>query len=101
MLLIGLSTVFIGSMSGITKYKQQSVDYKLIGTYFGIITPYQVVNLYSNLDLLSKIRLQGVKPYVHLPMAVLMLTIANGSVFGIGYVVGKSAYSALGVSRHL
>jgi hypothetical protein len=87
--------MFLGSLHGIAKYKQQPVDYKLLGTYFGIITPYQAINVYSNLDILSKIRLQGVSPYTHIPITVLMLTIFNSSIFGLGHVVGKSAYSIL------
>ena len=87
--------MFLGSLHGIAIYKQQKVDYKLIGTYFGIITPYQVINVYTNLDILSKIRLQGVSPYTHIPTTILMLTFFNGSVFGLGHVVGKSAYSIL------
>lgn len=95
MSLIPFCTMFLGSLHGIAKYKQQPVDYKLLGTYFGIITPYQVINVYSNLDTLSKIRLQGVKPHIHIPTTILMLTFFNGSIFGLGHVVGKSAYSIL------
>jgi hypothetical protein len=95
MSLIPFCTIFLGSLHGIAKYKQQPVDYKLLGTYFGIITPYQAINVYSNLDILSKIRLQGVSPYTHIPITVLMLTIFNSSIFGLGHVVGKSAYSIL------
>ena len=100
MSLLPLCTMFIGSMAGIAKYKQQPVDYKLVGTYFGIITPYQCFTLYSNLDVLNKIRLQHANPFVHIPMALAFLTIANGGIFGIGYVVGKTTYSALSIARH-
>ena len=100
MSLLPLCTMFLGSMAGIAKYKQQPVDYKLVGTYFGIITPYQCFTLYSNLDVLNRIRLQGVKPYIHIPMTLTFFTIANCGVFGVGYVVGKTAYSALSIARH-
>jgi hypothetical protein len=101
MSIIAASTLFIGSMSGIAKYKQQPLDYNLIGTYFGIITPYQIIGAYSNLDVLSKIRLQGSNPFIHVPMAILMLSVANGSIFGIGYVLGKSSYAAFSMARKL
>lgn len=94
-MIIPSCTMFLGSLHGIAKYKQQTVDYKLLGTYFGIITPYQAFGIYSNLDVISKIKLQGVKPSIHIPTTLLMLTIFNGSVFGVGHVVGRSAYSIL------
>jgi cobalt-zinc-cadmium resistance protein CzcA len=60
-------------MAGIAKYKQQPVDYKLVGTYFGIITPYQCFTLYSNLDVLNRIRIQHTKPFVHIPITIAMI----------------------------
>lgn len=95
MYIISACTTVLGSLHGIAKYKQQSVDYRLLGTYFGIITPYQAINVYSNLDTLSKIRLQGVKPHIHIPTTILMITIANCSFFGLGHILGKSVYSTL------
>jgi len=100
MSLLSVCTIFLGSMAGIAKYKQQPVDYKLVGTYFGIITPYQCFTLYSNLDVLNRIRIQHTNPFVHIPMTLAMITIANGGMFGVGYVVGKTAYSALSIARH-
>ena len=93
--------MILGSLHGIAKYKQQPVDYKLLGTYLVIITPYQVINVYSNLDIISKIKLQGTKPYIHIPVTILMLSIMNCSIFGLGYVVGKSSYAAFSMARKL
>jgi hypothetical protein len=95
MYIIPACSMILGSLHGIAKYKQQSVDYKLLGTYLVIITPYQAINVYSNLDIISKIKLQGVKPYIHIPVTILMLTIGNCSFFGLGHILGKSVYSTL------
>ena len=95
MSLIPITTILLGSFSGIAVYKQHPVDYKMLGIYFSIITPYQAYSVYSNLDIISKLKLQCVKPYIHIPIAFTMLSLINGSIFGLGYVVAKVAYSSL------
>lgn len=110
MSLIPFSNLLLGVFSGITTYKnnlrnmknqgqlfykQEHLDYKMLVAYYSIITPFQVVRMYSNLDILSKINLQGVKPYIHIPMAISMISVMNCSVFGLGYILGKVGYSAL------
>jgi hypothetical protein len=92
MSIIPITSLLLGSFTGIGAYKQQPVDYKLLAIYFGIITPIQSIKIYSNLDIVSKIKLGAVKPYIYFPM---MLSILNGSVFGLGYIVGKTGYYAL------
>lgn len=110
MSIIPFSNLLVGIFSGITAYKnnahnmqhqsqlfykQEHLDYKMLGAYYSIITPLQVIGAYSNLDILGKIHLQGIKPYIHIPMAISIVTIGNGAVFGLGYILGKSGYSAL------
>jgi len=85
--------ILMGSFSGIAAYKKHPVDYILLGSYFSIITPIQVISVYSRLDVLSKIRLQGVNPYYHIPTTILLLTAGNLSMFGLGYIAANSAYS--------
>jgi hypothetical protein len=110
MSLIPFSNLLIGAFSGITTYKcnlknnqnqgqlfykQEHLDYKILGAYYSIITPYQLIQLYSNLDVVTKIRLKGVKPYIHIPIAISMISIKNGGLFGIGYILGKVGYTTL------
>jgi hypothetical protein len=110
MSIIPFSNLLVGIFSGITAfknnthniqnksqlfYKQEHLDYKMLGAYYSIITPFQVIGVYSNLDILSKIRLQGIKPYFHIPATISLVTIGNGAVFGVGYIFGQLAYSAL------
>ena len=76
-------------------YKQEHLDYKMLGAYYSIITPFQVIGAYSNLDILGKIRLQSIKPYIHIPATISLVTVGNAAVFGLGYIMGQFAYSAL------
>ena len=95
MSLIPYANILMGSFNGIASCKHQPIDYKILGLYYGIITPYQLFNTYNNLDIVQKIRLQGVKPYVYIPTTLSMLMIGNACVFGLSYIVGKTGCEAL------
>ena len=95
MSLIQLSNLVLGISTGITVYKEQSVDYKMLGLYSCIITPYQVLNLYNKFDIVTQLHLRAVKPYVHIPMTLSLISASNLSSFGLGYVIGTLYYSAL------
>lgn len=95
MSLILLSNLGLGVATAITVYKQHDVNYKMLGLYSCIITPYQLLNLYNRFDLLTQLKLRAMKPYVHIPMALSLISVSNLSSFGFGYVVGTLCYSAL------
>ena len=94
MSLIQLSNLVLGVSTGITVYKQQSVDYKMLGLYSCIITPYQVLNLYNKFGIVTQLHLRATKPYVHIPMTLSLISVLNLSIFGVGYVIGKVSSSA-------
>lgn len=85
MMLIHLSNLLLGGSAG----KRQNIDYKTLGLYLGMVTPYQAYNFYNKLDIVSQLHLRAVKPYVHIPMAVSMITVSNLWTFGIAYIVSK------------
>lgn len=94
MALIQLSNLVLGVSTGITVYKQQTVDYKMLALYSCIITPYQVLNLYNKFDIVTQLHLRATKPYVHIPIALSLISVSNLSIFGVGYVIGKVYSSA-------
>jgi hypothetical protein len=86
--------ILLGSFSGIAAYKEQPLNYVLLGSYFSIITPIQVIDVYSRLDILAKIRLHGANPFIHVPITIGFISLGNLSIFGLGYIVGNIGYSA-------
>jgi hypothetical protein len=110
MSLIQLTTFALGSFTSITAYKnnlrnmqnerqlfykQEHLDYKMLGAYFAIITPYQLIMIPSRFSVVTKIHYQSMNPYIRIPMLLLIVTVANGSNFGLGYILGRVAYTAL------
>jgi hypothetical protein len=108
--LLPLATFTLGSFTAITAYKnnlqnarkqeqifykQESLDYKMLGAYFAIITPYQLITVPSKLSIVGKIHYQSMNPYIRIPMLLLIVTVANGSNFGLGYILGSAAHTAL------
>ena len=95
MSLIQLSNLGLGVATAITVYKEHDVNYKMLGLYSCIITPYQVLNLYNRFDIVTQLKLRAMKPYVHIPMTLSLISASNLSSFGLGYVIGTLYYSAL------
>ena len=80
----------LGSFSGITAYNKQPVDYKLLGTYYFFVTPYQFIMAYEKMDVLQKIRFNHIKPSLKIISGLLGVTLLNASTFGTGYILGNS-----------
>ena len=110
MSLIQLTTFAIGSFTSITAYKnnlrnmqnerqlfykQEHLDYKMLGAYFAIITPYQLITIPSRLSVVDKIQYKYMNPYVRIPLLLSTITVVNASNFGLGYIVGRVVYTAL------
>ena len=93
--------ILMGSFSGIAAYKEQPINYILLGSYFSIITPIQVIGVYSRLDILAKLRVQAVSPYIHVPTTISLVTVGNLSMFGLGYIIANTGYSACIESKSL
>ena len=89
-LVINLCSLTLGFFSGITAYKEQRVNYKLLGAFYFCVSPYQLVNIYSNMDIVQKIRFKYTKPSVIIFSGLSVITIVNASIFGTGYVLGNS-----------
>lgn len=110
MSLTTLTTFALGSFTAITAYKQdlhnahnhgqlfykqEHLDYKMLGTYFAIITPYQLITIPSKLNMMNKIHYKYMNPYIRIPMLLFIVTVANASNFGLGYILGRAAYTSL------
>lgn len=89
-LVINICSLTLGFFSGITAYKQQQVDYKLLGAFYFCVSPYQFVKIYSNMDIVQKISFNHTKPSVIIFSGLSVITIVNASIFGTGYVLGNS-----------
>jgi len=105
-----LTTFALGSFTAITAYKnslrnrqnekqlfykQEYLDYKMLGAYFAIITPYQLITIPSKLSIVGKIHYKSMNLYTRIPLLLLIVTVANSSTFGLGYILANSAYTAL------
>jgi hypothetical protein len=90
LLVINICSLTLGFFSGITAYKQQQVDYKMLGAFYFCVSPYQFVRAYTNMDIVNKIQLKYTKPSVIIFSGLSVITIVNASIFGTGYVLGNS-----------
>lgn len=97
MYIIPFCNLLLGSFNGIATYKQNPIDNMLLVSYFSIITPYQLVSAYSSLDILARIRLQAISAFIHIPVSATILTVGNLSVFALGHIFGKIAYSTYSI----
>jgi hypothetical protein len=73
MYIIPFCNLLLGSFNGIATYKQNPIDNMLLAGYFSIITPVQLIGVYSSLDILSKLRLQTIGPLIHIPVSTSIL----------------------------
>lgn len=89
-LLINTCSLTLGFFSGITAYKQKQVDYKLLGAFYLCVTPYQFVNVYTNMDVVNKIKFNYTRPSIIILSGLTVVSIVNASIFGTGYVLGNS-----------
>jgi hypothetical protein len=105
-----LTTFALGSFTAITAYKnnlqnarnqgqifykQEHLDYKMLGAYFAIITPYQLITIPSRFSVVTKIHYQSMNPYIRIPLLLSFISLINGSNFGLGYILGSAAHTAL------
>ena len=88
--LINICTLTLGSFSGITSYKQQHVDYKLLGIFYFCVSPYQFINIYTKIDTIQKIKFNHTRPSIIILSGLLGVCAVNASIFGTGYVLGNS-----------
>jgi len=92
MTIIPYLNLLMGSCNGIATYKQKPIDNMLLGGYASIITPISMIKAYSITPLERKIRYAGFPIFV---TTLLSVTVVNGAIFGLGHIVGKSAYKSL------
>jgi hypothetical protein len=89
-LIINLISLTLGSFSAITIYKQQEVDYKMLGVFYCCASPYQFLKIYNSMDIVQRIRFNCTKPTVAVLTGLSCISIVNASMFGTGYVLGNS-----------
>jgi len=89
-LLINTCNLTLGFFSGITAYKQHQVDYKLLGMFYLCVSPYQFVSVFTNMDVVSKIKFNYTNPSIIIFSGLTVVSIVNASIFGTGYVLGNS-----------
>ena len=89
-LLINTCSFSLGFFSGISVYKKQEVDYKLLGMFYFCVSPYQLVTAYTNMDIIQKINLNHIRPSTVVLLGLSTVCIVNASIFGTGYVLGNS-----------
>jgi hypothetical protein len=89
-LLINTCSLTLGFFSGITAYKQQQVDYKLLGIFYLCVSPYQFVKAYTSMDIVNKIQIKYIKPSIIIFSGLTVVSVFNASIFGTGYVLGSS-----------
>lgn len=89
--IINLISLTLGSLSGITVYNKQEVDYKLLGAFYFFVAPYQMIIIYNKLDLIEKIKFNHNKRHHSMLLTMLLgLIIIDASTFGTGYLLGNS-----------
>lgn len=86
------TNIVMGSFNGIATYKQKPIDNILLVGYYTIITPISMIKVYSNIPLENRLRYNG---YPMFFATLLSATAVNGAIFGLGHIVGKTAYSTL------
>ena len=89
-LVINVCSFSLGFFSGISVYKKQEVDYKLLGMFYFCVSPYQLVTAYTNIDIVHKINLNRMRPSIVVLLGLSTVCAVNGSIFGTGYVLGNS-----------
>ena len=89
-LLINTCGLTLGFFSGVTAYKQKQVDYKLLGIFYLCVSPYQFVNVYTNINVVNKIQFNYTRPSIIILSGLTVVSIVNASIFGTGYVLGNS-----------
>jgi len=87
---INICSLTLGAFSGVTAYKQREVDYKLLGAFYLFVSPYQLVKVYTNMNIVQQIRFKNMNPAVIALTGLSCITVMNASIFGTGYVLGNS-----------